>query len=259
MGVGMVGRSWLLVRLPVNPEPTDDVWATVGHVRLPVDLASARGWQRRLRTWGAGTVWRAVIAACVSVLAACSGAPQPHDTLPPTAASSATSSGSESVSPGSDPSTDASSDPQAAAAVGAYIAFWDAANEASRHPLPVTSTYPASADFTRYSFDPIRAQYVAYLGSLAQQGVRFSGTPPVPRVEVSRVSASATPYPTVSLTDCQASDTDWHAVVTETGRRVPDVPTTVAAPYLITAKLIYFQGHWGLQSTSTDTSRTCTA
>jgi hypothetical protein len=75
-------------------------------------------------------------------------------------------------------------DPHAQPAVDAYEAFNVASNNASLDPLPLGTAYPPMADYTRYSFDPIRAQTSAYLAGLAEQKVRFRGTPPVPRLRV---------------------------------------------------------------------------
>jgi hypothetical protein len=149
-------------------------------------------------------------------------------------------------------------DPRAKPAVDAYTAFNTASNNASRDPLPFGSAYPETADYTRYSFDPIRAQTGAYLAGLAQQQVTFRGTtPPVPRVQVTSVALDAKPYPAVTLTDCQLLAPDWDEY-DQAGHRVPDAPASAAPPYLITAKMIFYKSHWGLQSTTADTSRTCT-
>ena len=149
-------------------------------------------------------------------------------------------------------------DPRAQPAVDAYEAFWSAASRALQAPKAAGSEYPPSADFARYSFDPVRGQYEAYLAGLAAQRVQFRGTPPRPRVAVTSVDQAAKPYPKVVLTDCQ-EQTDWNQYVTGTDRKVPVASASVAPPYLITGTMIYYQGRWGLQSTTTATDRTCTA
>jgi hypothetical protein len=141
--------------------------------------------------------------------------------------------------------------------VDAYKAFNTASNNASLDPLPLGSTYPPKADYSRYSFDPIRAQTSAYLAGLVEQRVKFRGTPPVPRVRIQSIDLDAKPHPSVVLTDCQSSASDWDEYDLD-GSRVPLASASAPPPYLITATLIYFNGHWGLQSTTADTGRTCT-
>ena len=185
--------------------------------------------------------------ASSGVLTACSSASQPHeDTLSPDSSAQTLTTASQSV------------DPRAAAAVEAYRAFWRAAFNAQRHAVAAGGTYPAAADFARFSFDPARAIYVGYIAGLAAQGVQFRGTPPEPRVRVVSVEPGAKPYPLVMLSDCQTLTSDWNEYVTATGKRVPVASASVPPPYEITAKVVYYKGHWGLQSTTTDTSRTCT-
>jgi hypothetical protein len=179
------------------------------------------------------------------ILAACSS-PQPRESESPSAATSKTVSPSPTI------------DPRAQPAVDAYEAFAAASTNASRDPLPLGSTYAPAADYALYSFDPMRTQTSAYLAGLAEQKAKFRGsTPPTPRVRVKSVELDTKPYPTVMLTDCQSPTSDWDEY-DQAGNRVPNAPATASPPYLVTAKMIYYKDHWGLQSTTADTSRTCT-
>jgi len=174
---------------------------------------------------------------------------QPQDTGSPSVRSSV-------------PSTTATSrsetiDTRVQPAVDAYVAFTTASNNASRNPLPFNSSYPPGADYKKFSFDPMRVQNDTYLANLASQKISFRGTPPTPRVHVTSVQLDAKPYPTVMLADCQTTDSDWQAY-DQAGHQLPAAPASAPPPYLISAKMIYYKGHWGLQETTADTSHTCT-
>lgn len=189
------------------------------------------------------------VFAWAGLLGACSGGSQPHEDTPTTASS---------TPPSTVTSPSASSDPQAAAAVAAYEAFWRAAVNAQRHPVAADDTYPQAADFARFSFDPVRATYTGFISGLAAQGVQFRGTPPTPRVSVISVEPEASPYPVVTLRDCQTPAPEWNEYEVATGKQVLRASANVPPPYEITAKVIFYKEHWGLQSTTTNTSRTCT-
>lgn len=189
------------------------------------------------------SVHGAVLALLLAtVVAGCDSGDQPTDTPPP---SSASSSPSPTI------------DPRAAPAVAAYEAYTRSSSNAARRPLPHGSQYPPAADFEKYSFDPARARYLAYVSALAESGVTFRGTPPSPRVRVISVEPDAKPYPVVTLTDCRTPAPDWRGYRDD--KPLPVASASVPPPYLITAKVIFYKRHWGVQSTSTDTSKTCTA
>jgi hypothetical protein len=210
------------------------------------DPAGDHGDVRRKVCWMRsryGALRRALTVLLLATAATACDSDQPTDTPPTTATST--------------PSP--SSDPRAGPAVEGYKSFWTTANNASRAPLAAGEAYPPAADFTRFSFDPVQSQYTAFLASMAADGVRYRGNPPTPRVTVTKVELEAKPYPTVILHDCQSPAPDWRAYVTDTGELVPRPSTTIQPPYLVTAKMIFYRGHWGLQSTSTDSSRTCSA
>lgn len=175
--------------------------------------------------------------------AACSDDPQPRDpgTSRPTVAT-----------------TTPSIDPRAQAAVDAYEAFWEAGSHAEQRPVRLTDPRPAGTDFTRYSWDPLRAEYATYVASLAEEGMALRGTPPQARVRVASVDLDASPYPTVVLKNCPTPAPDWHEVFVESGKRVPgEVDSSIPPPYELTVKVILHEGRWGAQSSTADRSRTC--
>jgi len=160
--------------------------------------------------------------------------------------------------PTSAPAPTSTIDPRAQPAVSAYEAFNDTSNNAQRHPVGHDQKWLPGADFTKTSFDPIRAEFISYIWGLKEQGVQYRGTPPPAHISVKSIRLDAKPWPTVLLTDCQAGG-DWDEYVIKTGKRVPDAGNgKIPPPYLITAKMIYYEKHWGIQSTTADKSRTCT-
>jgi hypothetical protein len=188
----------------------------------------------------------AAILASPFLLVACSSAGVP---APPGTSTSATHTSSPT------PTLDSRAQP----AVTAYESFQATAHQAQRHPVAQGQSWPTGADFTKYSFDPIRASYEAYIWSLRAEGVEFRGTPDTSHVSVKSINLGASPWPLVTLTDCQTGG-DWNAYVIKTGKKLSLAGNGSAPPpYLITAKIIYFDGHWGLQSNTADKTRTCTA
>jgi hypothetical protein len=150
-------------------------------------------------------------------------------------------------------------DPQAEPAIAAYNAFAKAAQNAERAPRPLGSDYPSAADFTRYSFDPLRSEFLGYVASLAEQDIQFRGAPPTSNVTVTSVDLRGKPYPTVTLSDCPTGTENWQAY-DSAGKQLPVAsPSSAPPPYLITAKVIFYKERWGVQSTTADTSRTCVA
>jgi hypothetical protein len=127
------------------------------------------------------------------------------------------------------------------------------------HPPAVGQNYPSSADFTKYSFDPLKSQMSGYVAGLAQQGVAFKGTPPRPRVTVTAINLAAKPYPTVLLSSCPTPESTWVEYVVVTGKVVPFASAKVPPPYRVAVEMIYSDGHWGVARTTPDTSATCTA
>lgn len=146
-------------------------------------------------------------------------------------------------------------------AVEAYLNFYKSATMASKHPLPPGQTYTGAADFTKYSFDPARVDHLVSLTQLYQTSRAFKGVPSSPRPIVLTLQTKAAPYPKAVLEDCRPLSPTWKLYNIKTGQTQKDVaehaPGTAAPPYLSTITVIYYQGHWGVQSMKFDTSKTC--
>lgn len=155
--------------------------------------------------------------------------------------------------------TTPSIDSRAQAAVDAYEAFWEAGSHAEQRPVRLTDPRPPGADFTRYSWDPLRSEYATTIASLAEQGVAFRGIPPEARVKIESFDLDAQPHPTVVLKNCPTPAPGWHVVIVKSGEPVPETKPSVPPPYELTVKVIFYKGRWGAQSSTTDRSRTCSA
>jgi hypothetical protein len=203
----------------------------------------------------------------VAVIAGCSSStPNPGPRASDSHGTSTTTSGSTSTSPpssSSPPSTTGSSapaDPRVAAAVKAYENFVAAYEVSQQHPPTAPNKpYVAGGDFTKYSFDPARIEYVGYILGLTQLQLAYRGTRPSPRVSVTNVNLAAKPNPTVTLIDCPTAPANWKIVATSPG----PPPTTKTAPkaqppYRAAVTVIFYEKRWGVQKITTDTSRTCT-
>ena len=157
------------------------------------------------------------------------------------------------------PSPTSTIDPEALPAVQAYEAFTDAGRAAARHPFGKDDKIPSDADFTKYSYDPVRAQYETYIWNLDLQGAEYRGTMPTPHVTVKSTDLKAKPWPTVTLSDCQTGDSDWRLYNVKTGKPQPRATQSVSPPYRSTVTVIFFEKRWGVQKIELDSSRTCTA
>jgi hypothetical protein len=197
---------------------------------------------------------RGVLAASLALSigiasAACSDNPQPKD---PGAATRTESSPSAASSP--------AADPRVQEAIDAYEAFLDAASRAEQSPVGVKGPRPPGADFTRYSWDPLRSESAGYIATLADRGIAWRGTPPGSRVTLVSADLDGDTHPVVVLKNCPTLGEDWHAINVETGKRMPAAtPSGPQPPYEVTVKVIHYQGRWGAQTSNIDRSRTCTA
>jgi hypothetical protein len=150
-------------------------------------------------------------------------------------------------------------DPKITAAVNAYLAFWRATNIAQEHPPKLGAPWPNGGDFTEYSFDPIKSQFAGYITTLNRQGQAWRGTAPSARVHVQASDLTASPYPTVMVANCPTNEPSWRQIDVATGKPASTAPGAVPPPYLVTAEMIFYKGHWGADKVTPDTSRTCTA
>ena len=204
--------------------------------------------------------WAALVAAAMTaaLLAGCSSSsPNPGPSASDSRGTSSSTSGSTTTPPptsGSPPATTSSSapaDPRVAAAVKAYESFMNAYNVAELHP-----TYAAAGSFVKYSFDPARADASSEILFLVQGHLKYVGTPPTPRLSVAKVDLAAAPYPTVTVVDCPTAPASWKVVATS-----GPPPTTrqpkARPPYKITAQVILYEKHWGVQKMTVDSTRTC--
>lgn len=217
-------------------------------VRRPGGCGARGGW----RHWS--------LAALVLVLsllgtAACGGSTK--KSLPSPASSSASVSPSANASLTSSTSSSAV-DARAQPAVDAYENFWETSMAANASPFAPASTPTASEDFTKFSFDPARANQLTYVAQLVQSGVAWKGSHPTPRLSVTAIDLEASPYPTVTLRNCPTPAPTWQAYYLATGKPVPGNPSAVPLPYEITVQMIKYQGQWGVKSLTSDSSKTCT-
>ena len=202
-----------------------------------------------MRSRGSTARTLAAVSLVVLTLAGCGSGPQPHEDTP--------SSTSRSIS-ASAPSASASIDPRAQPAVDAYRRYTVAANNAERKPPAIGADYPADADFSKYSFDPMRYQYETFIRNLSNQRVEFRGTPPAHRLSVISVNLSAVSYPTVVLSDCPTPAPTWKGYAVKTGEVVPYASAKFPPPYQLTVEVIRYKGHWGVREITADMSHTCT-
>lgn len=189
-----------------------------------------------------------MLAVSVVFLASCSGGG--GDTEPTTSTSAPVSTAT--------PSPTSTIDPAAQPAVDAYEAFNEAANNAQRHPFGPDDKPPAGADFRKYSWDPFRGQYTAYIWGLANDGGEFRGAPPTLHVTVKAIRLNAKDWPTVILSDCQTEDGKWRYHNAKTGKVQPEATQKVSPPYRSTVTMILYKKRWGVQKVALDSSRTCT-
>lgn len=196
----------------------------------------------------------AALTVMVLAIAGCGGG---DGALKPTATRSKSSPMTSSPTSSQAPTVD----PKAQPAVNAYMNFVAARAEALRSPRKLGQNFLPGADFTKFSFDPVRGQANAFVVSLSEQGQLFKGDPGRPRVSVDAIEPDAKPFPKVVLKDCPTPTPMWRIYDTKTGKAMTMAlpPGTHPTPYLSTVEVIYYQGRWGVWKIDADTSRTCTA
>lgn len=194
----------------------------------------------------------AIVAALAT--AGCGGANvavKPFATLTPTTA--ATSSSTSSSTP--------TIDPNAQPAVDAYLAYTSASNNALRKPRGLGEPLSPNSDYSKYSFDPAKSLLSALVVQFSSQGLKMTGDPGKPRMQLLSLELGAKPYPLVVLSDCPTPPMQWHPTDTKTGKDVSaPLPSGVAAPpHKTIIRVIYYQGHWGVAQTANDMRLTCSA
>lgn len=157
------------------------------------------------------------------------------------------------------PSTSTYADPKIAAAVKAYRSFIEAYEFSQQHPPKAADApYAHSGDFTKYSFDPIRAKIAGSILFLTQGHLAYHGTPPAPRPSVTGLAIAAKPYPTITIEDCPTAPANWKVVAISGQPPTSHRPSNAAPPYRITAQVIFYLKRWGVYKLTTNTARTCT-
>jgi hypothetical protein len=135
----------------------------------------------------------------------------------------------------------------------------NASNSAQRKPQALGQDFAPSADYTKYSFDPERSDFSAFIYQLSSQGLKMDGDPGRSRPEVRTLDLAAKPHPLVVLTDCPTPAIKWDAHEGKTGKDVSVAPPSgmVPSPYRTTVQVINDEGHWGVSKITTDASRRC--
>lgn len=206
------------------------------------------------------TALDALLAALLLSLAACtsSGTGVPSASSPPTTSRDSTSptapisrSSPKSIPPFSRSSSD--SDPRGKAAVAAYLSFTGASHAAERSPGK-----NHAVELRAHAVDPALGTIEALLTKLQLAGIANRGTPPKPRVKITKQDLEAHPWPVVTLADCPTVSPSWAAYDVATGKRVKVVPNSSEPPYAVTATVIKYKGRWVVSKTSVDRKHTCT-
>jgi len=198
-----------------------------------------------------GLGMRALMLTAVVALAGCTNSNGVH--LEPSPSTSSTARPT-SVSPSPDPA--ATIDPRARAAVHAYESLSTAFNTAVRKPVRQGTPFPPGADIEKWSFDPFRMQSKLSIWNLAAEGIKYRGTPATAHIQVEKIDLKASPWPTVTLSNCPTGG-NWHGYNARTKAQVPEATPSVPPPYQETITVIFFQKHWGVRTLTIDTSRTC--
>lgn len=153
-------------------------------------------------------------------------------------------------------STGSPSTGMAGEAAAAYVDYVRAASVAERHPPRLGDPVDPAADYTRFSFNPVRGQEAQYLSYLVDNHLALRGTPPAAHPAVVSLRIHDEPYPTVVLTDCLATPADWRRYDVRTGALVP-VPQDTLPTQPTRIEVVYLQGHWGVRTIEPVPGQTC--
>lgn len=199
----------------------------------------------------------ALVCGLMLVLTACtssSGLPSPTSSNPGQPSTSGTSPAPSTSAP--DPKTSSSSTTSPAAVTAAeraYTAYLADTYAAERSP-----GRNHAAQLKAHAVDPALGTIEALLTKLQLAGIANRGTPPRPRVRVTKQDLGAHPWPVVTLVDCPTVSPSWVAYDVTTGKPVKVVPNPVKPPYAITAMVIKYKGRWMVSETTVDRKHTCT-
>lgn len=169
-----------------------------------------------------------------------------------TAHTTATAPRSSSATPSSGTTWKTPDYGSATAAVNAYLALLDAANQGLQDP-----DHPPTAQIYKYAAGQA---YLLMTGAIADEkahGRAWRGTPDLSRVlVVSNKTNAATPE--VVLSDCPLPSKSWQEYDIKTGKVVPQPKYTPPPPYAATILMFPLNGTWVATSYKPDGSRTCT-
>jgi hypothetical protein len=120
-------------------------------------------------------------------------------------------------------------------------------HQAELKPPKLGEPVAPTADFSKYSFDPVQAEAEQYVSYLSQSGLARRGTPPASHPVVVSVDQAAKPYPTVVLLECAPpyAPASWELYDVKTGKAVPD-PNATRKPLTPQIQVIYYKGDWGV-------------
>jgi hypothetical protein len=147
-------------------------------------------------------------------------------------------------------------DPRVLAAVHTYEAFNRTLVEAQRHPVQPGRAYSSEADFSRYSFDPLRAEHESAISELSLARREYRGRPPTSQIIVTEIDLGAQIGPTVVLSDCRNGQKKWQEYEAASNKMVPADDEAVTA-HGLTVRVIFYHQRWGVQTIEPDPSRAC--
>jgi hypothetical protein len=150
-------------------------------------------------------------------------------------------------------------DSRTLAAVHTYEAFNRTIAEARRHPVAVgRQALPYEADFTRYSFDPVRAEYESAIAELSDKKWRYRGTEPKSDIKVTSIDPETSEGPTVTLSDClRTVKPGWVVYDVLTDTPVKDKAVLTPPVQALSITVVFTRLRWGVQTVTKDTKRKC--
>jgi hypothetical protein len=149
-------------------------------------------------------------------------------------------------------------DSRTLAAVHTYEAFNRTVAVARRSPVPARTKLPYEADFTRYSFDPARAEYEAVIADLSNKKWRYRGKQPKSDIRVTSINPEAAEGPTVTLSDClRTVKPGWVVYNAVNNTPVKDKTVTTPAVQALAITVVFTRLRWGVQTITPDTKRKC--
>jgi hypothetical protein len=153
-------------------------------------------------------------------------------------------------------------DSRTLAAVHTYEAFNRTVAEARRRPVPGGTSLPYVANFTRYSVDPVRAEYESVIADLSNKKWRYRGTPPKSDIRVTSIDPETPEGPTVTLSDCLRTGKgkfDWVVYNTVNNTPVRDKKVATPAVQALSITVVFSRLRWSVQTINPEVKRKCAA